>query len=158
MSGERMHDLHAHGGADGAADNWLAAALGDDDGDVPSAQLWPRIERTHRRRRQRRRLLQGVSGVLLLGCLGGLVWQPWNASPGWRDAVDIAGSARPEVEATDATTTTQTARLRQIDRRLEAAYARGDDDAIDALWQRRERMLNTLEQEPDQDAQALLSL
>lgn len=158
MSGERIQDTHAHEGVDGAAENWLAAALRDDDCGAPSAQLWPRIERTHRRRRQRRQLLQGASVVLLLGCLGGLAWQPWTLSPEGRSGDDMAGTERSGVDAMDAAMTTQTARLRQVDRQLEAAYARGDDDAIDALWQRRERMLNTLEQEPDHDAQALLSL
>lgn len=160
MSGDRSPDMQQH---EDTGDNWLAAALHDDEHTAPSAGLWPRIERSHRRRRLRRQLLHGVGAALLLGCIGGLVWQPWPLPTGLQtvatvDDAAVDDAAASEADALQAAMNTGTARLRQIDRQLESAYARGDDDAIDALWQRRERMLNTLDQDPDDEARTLLSL
>lgn len=129
--------------------NWLRASLDVADATEPSTELWPRILRSHQRRRRMRRLRQGaLAGVALAAviALPGL----WPASesplpaPAWQDVPASAELGRIE--------------LRSIDRQLEAAYARNDTRSAEQLWRRRELLLQTLMENPDAPNPTVISL
>lgn len=131
--------------------DWLRASLDGPDAAEPSADLWPRILRSHQRRRRVRRLRRGaLAGVALAAVivLPGL-W-PTKDSPlqapvaAWQSAPASAELGRIE--------------LRSIDRQLDAAYARQDDVRVEHLWRRREFLLQTLMENPDAPESTVISL
>ena len=100
---------------------------------TPPAGLGQRIVDRHLRRRRLRRLLAPAMAAGLL--LGVLALRPGAPDPPTEQAVATAGSSAALID------------LRSADRRLQAAYLHGADEAQKAaLWQARAAALARVEQ------------
>lgn len=105
------------------------------------AALWPRVARARRRQLARRRIALGggVAALFALLVLPGR--SPDPATPPPMDTAGVVASA-PGAPARPAPSLDQHARLRILDRELQAAYRRGSGQAeIAQLWQARAALL-----------------
>lgn len=123
-----------------STDAWLAERLAALPDPLPPEQLLPRILASRARRRRLRRGLAAAGLALGLALL-------WPAQP------PVTGPALPPQPLADVYTDAERgAPLWLIDRRLQAAYDRGADDAqIAALWQMRARHLAGSTEDVQQD-------
>ena len=108
--------------------------------------LFVRIEKT----RRRRRYVRWAAGATASCALLALLLLPQWGTNGVMEAGDMLAEEqvveRPESNAGDA-------QLRLIDRQLQAAYERGAPAVqLQVLWQRREAVVITLQQETDRES------
>lgn len=106
---------------------------------LPEA-LWPRVARARARQLARRRMaLGGAAAAVFAALLAPVALLDRGAVPGTSGQL-AAGAEPPRAPAaSDAT-----ARLRSLDRELQAAYRRGSDSAeIAQLWEARAALLRT---------------
>lgn len=103
------------------------------------AELWPRVSRARHRQVARRRLaLAGTAAVAFAALLLPAGWMERTQAPDPVARIATAQDPPPRAAASPDTA----ARLRSLDRELQAAYRRGSDSAeIAQLWEARSALL-----------------